>query len=62
MFSTASSLTTHYMLTILLVFVFSAVEEDEGEVDESGVEESDIKLVMDQAQVWFFPSAFPIIP
>jgi hypothetical protein len=26
-------------------------EEDDGEVDESGVEDSDIKLVMDQAQV-----------
>lgn len=30
----------------------SAVDEaDDGEVDESGVEESDVKLVMDQAQV-----------
>lgn len=29
-----------------------AVDEgDDGEVDESGVEESDVKLVMDQAQV-----------
>eukprot|EP00281_Chroomonas_sp_CCMP1168_P024751 CAMPEP_0206238064 /NCGR_PEP_ID=MMETSP0047_2-20121206/14612_1 /ASSEMBLY_ACC=CAM_ASM_000192 /TAXON_ID=195065 /ORGANISM="Chroomonas mesostigmatica_cf, Strain CCMP1168" /LENGTH=192 /DNA_ID=CAMNT_0053662567 /DNA_START=11 /DNA_END=589 /DNA_ORIENTATION=+ len=29
----------------------SSVEEDDGEVDESGVEEGDVKLVMDQAQV-----------
>jgi NACalpha-BTF3-like transcription factor len=33
-------------------FSFSHVEEeDDGEVDDSGVEDSDIKLVMDQAQV-----------
>ncbi len=35
-------------------FSCSAVEDDDGEVDDSGVEESDIKLVMDQAQVCLF--------
>jgi nascent polypeptide-associated complex subunit alpha len=29
----------------------AAIADDDGDVDESGVEESDIKLVMDQAQV-----------